>query len=144
MKKAPLAPVNYHFPEVSVKALMTYQAGAPTDTFLDAEISHAELLDNGYYYVQIRVRSDIEKSTNPPYQFDVVAYGVFLPSDEKATQSFAAVQQAAMVLIGATRELIMTLTAKGPWPSYILPAVILDKPSEVANAELGIPSDTDI
>jgi len=73
------------------------------------------------------VSLDEENADNPPYFFDVTAFGIVvvddgMPSDEAYRLACTTTPQ---TLIGAIREHLASITARGPWGAVFLGTKIM-------------------
>lgn len=77
--------------------------------------------------VEVSVCLDEAASDNPPYFFNITAFGVFI-AEESATYDAAASLASLhgpQVLIGAIREHLALLTSRAPWGPFVLNIVPL-------------------
>jgi len=81
---------------------------------------------NDAFGVEFSISLDAQNSVNPPYNFHLSIFGVFVkdtPGDP--APSPREVQIALDLLIGATRERLADLTSRAPWgPFYFQPFII--------------------
>jgi preprotein translocase subunit SecB len=78
----------------------------------------------------VRIESRTEAEVKSPYDFLVVMVGHFIlnaqpPAEERANAMEALRTTAASVLYSAARELIASVTGRGPFPAAILPTVVI-------------------
>lgn len=126
MKPPPLAVKDYFFPATHLVALSDHDpAGDNMGTQIETVIEHVQILESGDLYFQVQIKSDLEKSKNPPFDFSIIAFGLFSPTDTTAAKSKMGLQFAFSTLVGAAREHIATLSSKTPWAKFILPPIVL-------------------
>lgn len=123
MTDFPLRLDRYFFTEQQVIANPDYQAnsGQQVDFRVDASASQIEG-QPGRYGITAKVESNPEKSDNPPYSFAITAFGVIATTEgvECVLAEAQIETSAAQLLIGAIRERLAELTARGPWGTLYL------------------------
>lgn len=117
------------FPVMEVRTLDKHDAkGDRTGTQLIYNQALQKLDGESRYGVVVSVRTDDEKSINPPYKFMVEAYAIFSVSnagtDELAISNFILDNGTPMV-IGAIRERLADLTARSPWGRFLINTITL-------------------
>ena len=84
------------------------------------------LNDPSRFRVALTVKSESVSTGDPlPYRFDLTLVGFFRVAGIKPTtpvESFA-VRGAASILYSSARELLASVTGRGPFPALVLPAV---------------------
>lgn len=144
MKELLLRLENYFFPHQEVRANPTYdprgdRRGSHTNTAF--AILPVEDRENAFA-VEVQIALDEEKSINPPYFFTMHAFGVFSIDQEIETSAASPANiggvQGAQILIGAIREHLATMTARGPWDVFLLAPVPIQV--EVSSAPSQQPS----
>jgi len=80
-------------------------------------------------WVQVDVRTDEEKSVNPPYFVRVLCFvsmSLIRNDDDTVDEQFKelSLTTATQVAIGAIREHLMAMTSRGPWGALVLDTVI--------------------
>lgn len=135
----PIRLENSFFPVQEVRAIPEHNI---EETRAGSEIlitHHVEELSdrNNAFGVFVTLRLDEEKSKNPPYFFELSAYGIFTIDEEseipteasRGMLEFSAIQ----ILIGAIRERLASLTSRAPWGTFtlgIVPIAITPKNEE--------------
>jgi preprotein translocase subunit SecB len=78
------------------------------------------------FMVVLRIESD-EESSLSPYLFDVTLVGYFR-SERKPSVALRPhlVSNAAMILYSSARELLASITGRGPYPAIVLPTMYFD------------------
>jgi hypothetical protein len=80
----------------------------------------------GKYALILSVRSDNEKSVNPPYDFGIEAYAIFIVqggTDDGDANSLFVLHNGLPVVMGAIRERLADLTSRAPWGRFLINAV---------------------
>ncbi len=80
----------------------------------------------GKYALILSVRSDNDKSVNPPYDFAIDAYAIFIVqggSDGADANSLFVLHNGLSVVMGAIRERLAELTSRAPWGRFLINAV---------------------
>ena len=117
----PLKLKNYFFThqEVIANPEFSENSEAGNDVDYDIDVESVNISKNEYG-VNIKVNVGAEKTPNAPYFFTISAFGFFETSKEhkdldenelKELIEFTGTQ----VLIGAIRERLADMTARGPW-----------------------------
>ena len=85
--------------------------------------------------VYLELEKPIE-SESDAYEIRALSVGRFQTSPEtpSETQQAIIMHSAPNILYGALREHIISMTSRGPWSEYYLPAVIID-PEDFATDE---------
>ena len=90
----------------------------------------------GRYGLMVSVRSDNERSKNPPYAFAIEAHAVYSIQggtlDEQA-QAAKILANGVVIVMGAIREQLASITARGPWGRFLINAVPLQDPTQIAS-----------
>lgn len=133
-KSLPLRLSRLFFPVVSVKAVVPKegQSRGLDLRLADLNLSFAfDFQDDGKaassaFRIETKEKSFADPGTVPPYAIDVEVvahFEVLMPEyrDDRATyfRKFAA----ASALIGAAREQVAMMTARGPWGSVFMPMI---------------------
>jgi preprotein translocase subunit SecB len=90
------------------------------------------------YRLELRVTNGEEEKNNPlPYHFDVTLVGFFRLMGMKTTPHIepAMIRNAAMILYSSARELLASVTGRGPFPAIVLPTVFFDPSGEATPAK---------
>jgi preprotein translocase subunit SecB len=129
---------RYFFPYQEVRANPEHDANENwSGTKVKANVNCFPV-DEGVntFAVELVVSSDDESSENPPYFFNIQVFGYLVVESEieLATAQRIAEATGTTVLVGAIREHLASLTARGPWGTFLLPVLSLntgaDKPTE--------------
>ncbi|MGR9087168.1 MAG: hypothetical protein ACU841_08850 [Gammaproteobacteria bacterium] len=124
MEKYPLLLREYYFPIQSARANPEFNPQGDlhgTKTKLSFNFFRAD--ENGQVWLaDMSVETDEAESVNPPYFFEIQAFGVFQSDDEADEQIILSVGQIAcnQILTGAIRERLADLTSRGPWGQHLL------------------------
>lgn len=118
---------SYFFTNQQVKANPAHNPAASIAVHTKTDIQ-ANRIDGSRDAVGIEVTivSDEAKCENPPYTFELTAFGVFVFNEETPGE-IAPVNASggASVLLGALRERLADLTARGPWKPVLLEPIFL-------------------
>jgi preprotein translocase subunit SecB len=88
------------------------------------------LKDASRFLVVLRVESD-EEENRSPYLFDVTLVGYFRSQVEPSdTLRPHLTTNAAMILYSSARELLASITGRGPFPALVLPTLRFDTERE--------------
>lgn len=101
--------------------------GSTVEISADADTPHRHV-------VRLQVRLPGSEVQATPYAIDIEIYGIFHchGPDHQHDETLLAVNAPA-VLYGSVRELVMSATARGPYPMMVLPTVnFIDDGMEVA------------
>jgi hypothetical protein len=88
----------------------------------------------GKYGLMVSVRSDNEKSKNPPYTFSVEAHAIVSvvngtpDSDDELTFIRT---NGLPIIMGAIRERLADMTARAPWGRFLINAVPVQEPMQI-------------
>jgi hypothetical protein len=85
-------------------------------------------LDNqpGKYALILQVRSDNDTSVNPPYDFVIEAYAIFVVTggtDEGDANTLLVLHNGLPIVMGAIRERIADVTSRAPWGRFLINSV---------------------
>lgn len=138
MTNSPLRLEGYFFSHVEVKAHADGDPEADPQLRTVSELGKDE--EDGRYLVTVRVdMSRAEGSANPSYTGLMEVRGFFRPLEgypaERCDEMVYV--NGSSILYGAAREMLLNLTARGPWPSVMLPSVRFtnDRPPAVPAEE---------
>ena len=117
---------QYFFPETHVVALAAHDPSGERHgscVNLEHRIDDIEG-DQLQHGVSVTLTSNDEKGVNPPYQFKIEAYGLFMPVSEETDELIQAYHDnfetvAVQILMGAIREHLASITSRGPWTTFI-------------------------
>jgi hypothetical protein len=88
----------------------------------------------GKYGLMISVRSDNEKSKNPPYSFAIEAHAILsvVNGSPGTEDELAFVRNSGLPLVmGAIRERLADMTARAPWGRFLINAVPVQEPLQI-------------
>lgn len=129
MSDAPL-PIRLEelfFPVQEVRANPSHN---PNGNRRGTAISHSvssQLIDEkeNVFGVELELSTDVERSDNPPYFFELHAYGLVAidPQLDPASARSLAHTNGQLMLVGAARERLLDLTSRAPWGRFVLSAV---------------------
>jgi hypothetical protein len=112
------------FPVQEVRANPEYDPnGNLSDTQVDRSINVWALDEAADRYgVTLEIAIDKETSVNPPYFFALHAYATMRadPRLDAATRQSSVRADGQTILLGAARERLLDLTARGPWGRFLL------------------------
>ncbi len=123
MDPSPLQLDRYFFTHSTVRANPEHnpagdrQGSRVIPTFLSQPLAERP----GAYTVEMTVVLDETTSVNPPYFFSISAFAVIVtpPTLDPAAAGTAVRGTGFNVLVGAIREHLATLTARGPWGLFV-------------------------
>jgi preprotein translocase subunit SecB len=125
MKKYPLRLERYFFTEQQVNANPGFDQDDAVPSILDFfyNVQTVRIGGNDHEYgITAKVSLNHEQSQNPPYFFSISAFGIIAANediDAAAVESMIETTGAQM-LLGAIRERLSDMTARGPWgPIYL-------------------------
>lgn len=100
--------------------------GVQVDANSTIDIALADEAGTRYLATQ-RVQLGLEEGTGVPYEIDVECVGFFQVDEEleEHERKAAVVRVAHNVLYSATREAILTATARQPWGPFCIPIALL-------------------
>jgi len=125
--KTALVLKKYQFTYVNVQPIMDHDlAGDRNGTISKCHTKYTYEPETNLVIAEVTISTDIEKSVNPPYMYEMTAFGVFAPTEKGAETSKSAIQQSAQLLIGVIRQQIMAITSTMPWGSFYQGFVIVD------------------
>lgn len=101
----------------------------PYNVVLSVEVGQ-HTKDSSRFLVVLRVESD-EEENKSPYLFDVTLVGYFRSQIEPSdTLRPYLTTNAAMILYSSARELLASITGRGPFPALVLPTLRFDTERE--------------
>lgn len=134
MKHSPLQLLRYLVPEIACSANPGFAPQKECENAIDqfsvnAVVTQQKAQGNfpGHsWLVDMTISQKLKEGQNFPYKFDLSIVGFFacnngFPSSVDE-EHFVRVNGSSM-LYGAARELIRSLTARGPWGELILPSI---------------------
>lgn len=135
MKNSPLQLIRYVVPEASCTATPTFDPKKPIEGRMIDQFSVSvtvtkqnapEKFPGRSWSVEMSVSQTLKEGQNFPYQFKVSLVGFFAcppnPPPDFDEERFVRVNGSSM-LYGAAREIIRSLTARGPWKELFIPGI---------------------
>ena len=120
---SPLEIERYFFTLVHVEAIPDNAAEVPHEVASTVELAQSKN-NLRRYLVKLNVTIGYAPTENPNYRCNVGIMGYFRVADEyRDDPGQLAAVTGASILFGAVRELIATVTARGPWPAVSLPSI---------------------
>lgn len=124
MEKYPLQLKSYSFPVQISRANQEFDPqGELNGTKTSNSFIFVKADDNDQtWFAQMTVATDVNESVNPPYFYEIHAFGIFqseIGTDEQIINSAGQVE-CFQVLTGAIRERIAELTSRAPWGQHTL------------------------
>jgi preprotein translocase subunit SecB len=143
MKHSPLQLLRYVVADVACTATSAFDPSKPFDAGATGQLSVSATISRqkppedfpGHSWsVEMLISQTLEEGQNFPYTFKVSLIGFFAsrdgfpsPADE---EQFVRVNGSSM-LYGAARELVRSLTSRGPWGELFIPSIsFYDKTSK--------------
>jgi len=134
----PLQLKEYFFPRQRVDANPNHDPAADIKVILDMRLDFNRVESaSSDYGLSLTVDLDEDSSQNHPYGFSMQVFGVLSANDdvtEDVARAFGETQIAQM-LIGAVREHLATLTARGPWGPYFMELIPIKPKVEDAESD---------
>ncbi len=129
----PLQLDEMFFPVQEVRANPEHDPnGLRTDTQVNQSVN-AFAIDEaaGRYGVTLEISTNRETSVNPPYFFVLHAYAAMRvdPPLDAATRQSMVHANGQTILVGAARERLLDLSARGPWGRFLLGTLPVVVPS---------------
>ena len=120
---------RYFFTKVLVLANPAYDPkGNNLGSHVSNHLSVNRPEDNESAYLgELKVSIPLDKGENPPYEIDISVFGMIDITGEGQEEEISRAVQLVLMqtLYGATRELVLLLTSRGPWPGFLLPMQML-------------------
>lgn len=144
MPTSPLQLKHYFFPQIFVEAVKEYGAQTENKEVVLEPIVQTGLQKNkndpAEFGVSLRISLEPSEGRITPYKIKLHVVGSFAVSDTvpKAYREQVAATNGSQILYGAARDLLVTLTARGPWRPLFLPAIVFsdlmkkESPADVA------------
>lgn len=135
MKPSPLDLERYFFAKVQLEANTEGDPKAENQIQCQVQVGQATG-EPMRYQVSLTLKLQAEDGGTPCYTGEFHAVGFFKVSErwpEKQRLQLVETNGAAL-LYGSLRELVITLTARGPWPPVTLRSVTFLRPDESAPA----------
>ena len=120
---------GYYFNKIFVEALESIPDGFDGEVQAKQNINATELNDDNIMFVNLHIICDPEVCTQSPYTIDIVvtAKVIYFPKEEDDLQNngvdiaTALTRNAASICYAATREKVLSLTARSVWGEVMLP-----------------------
>jgi preprotein translocase subunit SecB len=135
MKHSPLQPLRYFVTDISCTAAQGFDPTRPFDPAVTVGLSvnatvTRQTPPEGFlghsWSVEMSIVQTLKEGQNFPYMFKVALVGFFACRDGFATpadeEPFVRVNGSSM-LYGAAREVIRSLTSRGPWGELFIPGI---------------------
>jgi preprotein translocase subunit SecB len=123
MEELPLRLERYFFPHQEVRANPAHERGGKLHNQVNVNAGVGAVEGRkGAFAIDLTISLDEDKSENPPYFFTINAFGILVAegdSDIANAQELARLI-GSQLLIGAARERLADLTARGPWGQFLL------------------------
>ena len=151
MKPSPLQLVRYFTPEISCSANLAFDrekesVNGPDQLSVSAVVARQKTPDNlpsHSWSVEMTITQTLKEGQNFPYKFNLALIGFFIYKNELATpddeERFVRVNGSSM-LYGASRELVRSLTNRGPWGELFLPTLSFYDKASKPQAEAPVPA----
>lgn len=118
----PLKLKNYFFTHQEVIANPSHDESAETENNIDYDIAVETVnISENSYGVNVKIYVDVEKNQNAPYFFTIAAFGfIEVNMDQNKDITNEELKKlisstGVSVLVGAIRERLADMTARGPW-----------------------------
>ena len=124
------------FPILEMRTNVKHDANgerAGTQLLVDQQLQKLEGADKRYGFA-VSVSSDNKASVNPPYSFMVEAYAIIHAVDSTLDAEAEAKQvqaNALSLVMGAIRERVSEMTARGPWGRFLINPTPLTEPMQI-------------
>jgi len=126
---------RYFFPHQEIRANAHYDInGDRSGNKVQIAVHNARQIPEREtaFTIDVTISLDEENSVNPPYFFKVQAFGIFVIPEGVASafDPKSANQEVLPLLIGAIREPLAAMTARGPWGPFFVGLIAKDSPLE--------------
>lgn len=128
MKPSPLQLERYFFSKIQLDAHITAEAKAKNT--LDCGVEIGEAVDNPRrFQVSLELKLLPTGKETTPYTGEFHAVGFFRVADDWPEERIMQLVEAngPALLYGALREMVISLTSRGPWPALTLESVTFAK-----------------
>ena len=135
--RAPLEIKRHFFPLVHVAADPQYEPGRRTDKANFDVRTSVTKGEKGIYQVAVEITAEPEDENHRiAYSIHLIGVGLFTVSGKwKEPEKLLRINGASMIY-SAAREFLITVTARGPWPPVMLPAISFkDRDSPVVSSQ---------
>lgn len=146
MKSSPLSLEQHVFKRVCLTASQK-QPDRTAINVLNVVLHYAHHQEDPNQYLvalEIRLLPDPKPGKVSAYTGEISIEGVFRVNNESEDRSpeFAVLANAASILFGAVREMVLNITSRGPWPSLMLTTVsFIEIAKNAAEQPKEVPSD---
>lgn len=130
MSTFPLRLDRYFFTESVVTANPSYDPDGSRigSVIVPPAISCSPLAEqDGAFGCEMIIQLDESKSENPPYFFSIHAFAILVATPGTAADMAFSLAHATglSMLVGAIREHLASITARGPWGPFLLSPVVI-------------------
>lgn len=134
MKHSPLQLLRYLVPETFCTANPKFEStkgieGGPEQLSVNAVVTQQKAPENfpGHSWTaEMTITQKLKEGQNLPYEFEITLIGFFACRDglppAAEEERYVRVNGSSM-LYGAAREIVRSLTARGPWGELFLPSI---------------------
>ena len=114
------------FPALHVEANSAYDSSKPIgEATFDLGCTYNFDPEDSTLHASVFMENDLDEELNLEYKFNIHIYSVFSISENYDSLSDKTRKKVttdvAGLLLGSIREMLVTLTSRGPWGAYILP-----------------------
>lgn len=140
MNPSPLRLDRHFFSKIAIAA--STKPGPHVDPEMEISLNVLKSeAESGQFMVDLTVRLGAARGGEASYTGETTAVGFFSIAkgwpEEKAAKLVEI--NGASILYGATRELIINLTARGPWANHVLPSISFVEPARVPEKQNPVP-----
>jgi len=132
---------KYFYPNQVVRAIPTHDKDGDkqnNSTHINRSIEVVDS-ENGKFALQLDIDLDVDKSINPPYEFQLTIVGIFRVTNLSVNQVEMRKQVfdiGTELLVGALRERVSMLTQSAPWGVFNLNVINISPISKKEVEEL--------
>lgn len=137
MYPSPLILDKHFFTKVEVNSNIDGQLGAIN--LLNCHIELGEASDNPkMFQLSLKLKIESPPDKKAPYTGEIEAVGLFRVVENCPAEKAPEIVEAygSSVLFAAIRELVLTITSRGPWPALLLSTFSFVKPKEKTESKL--------
>ncbi len=123
--RPPLELKKYFFPFVQVAADAEFQPGEDEIVpHFDVRTSVARNDSDSLFQVSVEIVTEpVNEKMHIPYSIHLIGVGLFAVDDTWPDPEKLLKITGASIIYSASREFIITVTSRGPWPPVILPTI---------------------
>ncbi|MHB1099534.1 MAG: hypothetical protein ACYCZR_08275 [Burkholderiales bacterium] len=124
----PLQLRQYFFTKIECNANPEYNpAGNLRGTHITPKFGSNLLDGQNAIAIECAISVDRDASENVPYFFEIAAFGVLdiMPDTPQELALNYAQVPGIQILVGAIRESLAGITARGPWGSFVIPMIAI-------------------